>query len=239
MVKDLNELIIDSAQSTIQQIKGLITSGQFNAGDRLPSERKLAIRLGVGRAQIRDAISKLEFYGMLKIIPQSGSVVTGDGINAFNGIVTNMINFEAREFSDLVETRLLLETQAVKIAAMRRTTEDIINMNNALNVYEQKIKVDFPAMDADLFFHLQIAEAGKNAVLKSLIKIIIPDILKKYTKLKFSEEGAQKTLEEHKIILEHIVNQQPELAAAAMVTHLGDVMALSKSINKDKLTFLI
>ena len=77
MVKDLNELIIDSAQSTIQQIKGLITSGQFNAGDRLPSERKLAIRLGVGRAQIRDAISKLEFYGMLKIIPQSGSVVTG------------------------------------------------------------------------------------------------------------------------------------------------------------------
>ena len=186
MVKDLNELIIDSAQSTIQQIKGLITSGQFNAGDRLPSERKLAIRLGVGRAQIRDAISKLEFYGMLKIIPQSGSVVTGDGINAFNGIVNNMINFEAREFSDLVETRLLLETQAVKIAAMRRTTEDIINMNNALNVYEQKIKVDFPAMDADLFFHLQIAEAGKNAVLKSLIKIIIPDILKKYTKLKLS-----------------------------------------------------
>ena len=72
---------ITPADKIIKQIRNLITSGQLNPGDKLPSERKLAEKFGVGRTSVRDAIRKLEFYGILKTLPQSGTVVTGIGLN--------------------------------------------------------------------------------------------------------------------------------------------------------------
>ena len=66
----------------ISQINNLIKSGALKPGDRLPSERKLAEHLGVTRTQVRDAINKLQFYGIVRVNPQSGTVVNGIGITA-------------------------------------------------------------------------------------------------------------------------------------------------------------
>ena len=66
----------------IQQIKGLISSGVLRPGDRLPAERALAERFRIGRWHIREAIKKLEFYGILKTLPQSGTIVTSLGAKA-------------------------------------------------------------------------------------------------------------------------------------------------------------
>ena len=232
MLKNFQEIAVESpVDKIIKQIRGLITSGQLNAGDRLPSERKLAERLGVGRTQVRDALAKLEFYGILKTMPQSGTVVAGIGITALEGLITDVLQLEDSDFSDLVETRVLLETQAAKTAAQRRTTDDIIRMKNALDAYEAKVKQDLPAVEEDLLFHLTIAEAGKNSVLKSLMLIITPDIVKNFTQLDVCKDGRfYRSLEEHKVILEHIVNQEPELAAAAMREHLKEVMDYSKTL---------
>ena len=234
MLKNFREIAVESpVDKIIKQIRGLITSGQLNAGDRLPSERKLAEKFGVGRAQVRDALAKLEFYGILKTMPQSGTVVAGIGITALEGLITDVLQLEDSDFSDLVETRLLLETQAAKTAAQRRTTDDIITMKNALDAYEAKVKQDLPAVEEDLLFHLTIAEAGKNSVLKSLMLIITPDIVKNFTTLDVCKDGRfYKSLEEHKIILEHIVNREPELAAKAMKEHLNEVMDYSKTLIK-------
>ena len=59
----------------IRQIRELISSGQLRPGDKLPSERQLSERFGLGRTNVRDAIHKLEFYGILKTLPQSGTFV--------------------------------------------------------------------------------------------------------------------------------------------------------------------
>ena len=217
----------------ISQIRNLISSGQLNPGDKLPSERKLAERLGVGRTHVRDAIAKLDFYGILKTMPQSGTVVAGIGITALEGLITDVLKLEASDFGDLVETRVLLETQAARMAAKRRTTDDIVNMKNALDDYEKKIKEGVPAVEEDLLFHLKIAEAGGNSVLKSLMMIITPDIVKNFTKLDVCKDGRfYRSLEEHKVILEHIVNQEPDLAAKAMQEHLTDVIEYSHTIKK-------
>jgi len=168
----------------IKQIRNLITSGQLKAGDKLPSERKLAERLGVGRTHVRDAIAKLDFYGILKTMPQSGTIVAGIGMTALEGLITDV----------------LLETQAARTAAMRRTTDDIINMKNALDAYEVKVRQGVPAVEEDLLFHLKIAEAGRNSVLKSLMLIITPDIVKSFQKLDVCKDGRfYKSLEEHKV----------------------------------------
>lgn len=234
MLKNFREIGVETpVDKIIKQIRKLITSGQLNPGDKLPSERKLAERLGVGRTHVRDAIAKLDFYGILKTMPQSGTVVAGIGMTALEGLITDVLKLEDSDFSDLVETRLLLETQAARTAAMRRTTDDIINMKEALDAYEVKVRQDVPAVEEDLLFHLTIAEAGRNAVLKSLMLIITPDIVKNFQKLDVCKDGRfYKSLEEHKVILDHIVNREPELAAKAMEEHLQDVTDYSLTLKE-------
>ncbi len=232
MLKNFQEIAVETpVDKIIGQIRRLISSGQLNPGDKLPSERKLAERLGVGRTHVRDAIAKLEFYGILKTLPQSGTIVEGIGITALEGLITDVLKLEESEFVDLVETRTLLETQAARVAAQRRTTEDIVNMKAALDAYETKVRSGLPAVEEDLLFHLTIAKAGRNNVLKSLMLIITPDIVKNFTKLDVCKDGRfYRSLEEHKVILEYIVNQKPELAAKAMEEHLQDVTDYSKTL---------
>ncbi|MDD5186305.1 MAG: GntR family transcriptional regulator, partial [Paludibacter sp.] len=70
----------------ISKIKELISSGVLKPGDKLPAERTLALDLGVGRTQIREALHKLEFYGIIKTLPQSGSVINGLDITTLDGL---------------------------------------------------------------------------------------------------------------------------------------------------------
>jgi len=232
MLKNFREIEVETpVDKIIKQIRELITTGQLEPGDKLPSERKLAEKLGVGRTSVRDAIAKLEFYGILKTMPQSGTVVAGIGIAALEGLITDVLKLEESDFEALVETRVLLETQAAKMAAQRRTADDIIELKYALDAYERKVKNGLPAVEEDLLFHLKIAEAGKNTVLTSLMLIITPDIVKSFTKLDVCKDGRfYRSLEEHKIILEYIVEQKPDLAAAAMREHLKDVMDYSQNL---------
>ena len=82
------------------------------------------------------------------------------------------------------------------------------------------------AVEEDLMFHIKIAEASKNAVLKSLMMIITPEIVNSFIKLKVCEvDNNEKTIEEHRQIFKHIVDQDPNGAAAAMELHLADLIS--------------
>lgn len=232
VLNNFQEIRIESSvDKIIRQIRELITSGQLKPGDKLPPERKLAEKLGVGRSNVRDAIKKLEFYGILKTLPQSGTIVAGIGISALEGLITDVLKMENTDFVSLVETRVLMETESAKNAALRRTDQDIEDIKAALFAYEDKILKSEQAIEEDLMFHLKIAEAGKNTVLKSLMLIITPDIINNFLKLDICKDGRSiEALEEHKVILEHIIAQEPELAAEAMRKHLKDVFEYSQSL---------
>ena len=68
ILNNFSEIKVESTvDKIIRQIRDQISSGQLKPGDRLPSERMLSDRFGVGRTQLRDALRKLEFYGILKV----------------------------------------------------------------------------------------------------------------------------------------------------------------------------
>lgn len=232
MLENFSEIKVESPiDKIIRQIRELITSGQISAGDKLPPERKLAEKLGVSRSNVRDAIKKLEFYGILKTLPQSGTVVSGMGITALEGLITDVLRLEKSDFASLVETRVLLEAHCAKLAAMRRTPEDIVAIQDALNDYEERVKEGHPAVEEDLMFHLKIAEASKNTVLKSLMLIITPDILNSFIKYKVCDDSTNnKVIQEHKKILAYIVEQKGDEASEAMVEHLKDVLEHSNKM---------
>lgn len=232
MLENFSEIKIESSVDIIiRQIRELITSGQISPGDRLPSERKLAEKLGVSRTHVRDAIRKLEFYGILKTLPQSGTVVAGLGISALEGLISDVLKLEESDFKSLVETRVLLECHGARLAAERRTAEDILEIKKALTSYEKKVRQGEQAVEEDLMFHLKIAEASKNSVLKSLMLIITPDIVSSFIQYKVCDERANnKVFAEHEDILNFIVDGNGDAASAAMRKHLQDVYDYSNKL---------
>ncbi|OHX64085.1 FadR/GntR family transcriptional regulator [Flammeovirga pacifica] len=209
----------------IKQLKALISSGQLNPGDKLPSERKLSELFGIGRTYVRDAIRKLEFYGILKTHPQSGTIVAGFGIDALEGLITDVLELEGNDMNSLVETRVILEKSTARFAALRRDEKDIVSISKALSEYEEAVKLGQDTVEHDLMFHLKIAEASKNSVLKSLMLIVAPDIITFFKENDVcAGDKPNQALEEHYKILEHISNREPELAEEAMYNHLKGIL---------------
>jgi len=232
LLENLNKIEIENpVDLIITQIRDLISSGAVKPGEKLPPERKLAEHLGVSRSHVRDAINKLQIYGIVKIIPQSGTIVTGLGIVALEGLITDILKIEDTDFKSLVDTRVLLEREAARLAAIHRTEDDLVQLTNALKQYEEKLDLTDVAVEEDLLFHIKIAEASKNSVLKSLMMIITPDIVKSFLKLKVcSENNNRKTIAEHRKILDMITAKDPDGAIIAMESHLVDITDFSKTI---------
>lgn len=220
----------DPVDKIIKQIRTSIVSGKLNPGDRLPSERKLSETFGIGRTCVRDAIKKLEFYGILKTLPQSGTVVSGADMSAMEGLISNVIKLNDNDFFHLVETRVVMETFACSQAAIRRSTKDIDELGEALNKYKLRVDMDLPGVKEDFNFHLKIAEASQNSVIKSMMMIIIPDIINIYRELNICGDGRfYKSLDEHNDILENIIKQKSGEAEEAMRIHLKDIVEFSRT----------
>ena len=106
--------LIDKNSNTIVQndvickIRDLINAKNLGRGDKLPSERVMSEKFDVKRNHIREAIRKLEFYGVLKSMSQSGTFLA-IGLTGFNGIVNEIVSLDAPSFNELVETRISLE----------------------------------------------------------------------------------------------------------------------------------
>jgi GntR family transcriptional regulator, transcriptional repressor for pyruvate dehydrogenase complex len=222
--KDQN--IESPTDKVISQIKELISSGVLKPGDKLPAERKLAQEFGFGRTQIREALHKLEFYGIIKTLPQSGSVINGLDINTLDGLISDVLNLQNYDFYSLVETRVVLEVNAIRLCAERRTESDIVKLekahDNFIKYYDTPDRVSH-----DFAFHRAIAEASHNPVFKALLMIVIPDILTIYQRDRICVPNKE-VIEEHSQMLECIKNKDPEKAVAIMNKHLNGVLNFAK-----------
>lgn len=211
----------------ISKIKELINSGVLKPGDRLPAERKLAQDFNVGRTQVREALHKLEFYGIIKTLPQSGSVINGLDITTLDGLISDVLNLQSYDFFSLVETRYVLEVNVIKLCAERSTANDIRAIEKA---HENFIKnFDTPdRMSYDFAFHRAIAEASHNPVFKAMLMIVIPDILAVYQKDRICVQNPA-VITEHFNMLTAIKNRNAELAGKLMGEHLQGVVDFAKS----------
>lgn len=229
MLDNLSRIKVQSPVDLIvSQIKELINSGSIKPGEKLPPERKLAEHLGVSRTQVRDAINKLQFYGIVTVQPQSGTIVNGLGVTALEGMFSEILRLDNPEFKSLIDTRILLEKEAARLAAINRSDEDLNEIKEAFYSHERKLINNESAVAEDLMFHLKIASASKNSVLKSLMTIITPDIVRNFNEYRVCDDNNfQKTINEHKQIIKMIEEQDPNGAVKAMQNHLKDIRQIS------------
>lgn len=208
--------------SIIRKIKELINYKNLEPGDKLPSERMLSDKFEVSRSNVREAIQKLEFYGILKSIPQSGTFVANIGVVAMNGMIDDILRLESPSFKSLVETRILLELKTVRLASLRRTKEDLKLIKEALDAYERKVKSGEDAVQEDLLFHLAIAKASGNSTMNTFMLTITPQIIINFEKYHVCDKNqAVLGIKEHTEIYKAIESQNPDLAKQKMKDHFS------------------
>ncbi len=208
----------------ISKIRELIVSKHLEPGDRLPAERELAQKFGVTRNQLRQAIQKLEFYGLVKKYPQSGTRISNIGVTALNNMMSDILQLQKPDFKSLVETRIILETNAVRLAATRRTEEQINEIQKAHEAYTQKAIKGLDAVEEDLMFHIKLAEASNNSVINSLMLIITPEIISHFIRNKVcNKEESFMLIKEHEAIVDAIRDQNPEKAVAHLQDHFKEL----------------
>jgi GntR family transcriptional repressor for pyruvate dehydrogenase complex len=205
----------------INQLKNLIKSGQLKPGDRLPAERLLAEKFGVGRGYVREAIMKLEFYGLLKTSPQSGTYVAGFSLKIMDSIFADVVKLNKDDYESLLEGRYFLELTAARLAATRRTENDIAEMKDALAEFDKKFYANENGVDEDLLFHIKIATATKNTFIESMLIVLIPDLIRTINERKIcTKEKIQLSVNQHHDILDAIILKDANAAEEAMKVHL-------------------
>lgn len=212
----------DVQQSIIAKLRDLIAYKNLEPGDKLPSERMLSEKFGVSRSNIREAIQKLEFYGILYSKPQSGTFIADIGRVAMSGMMEDILGLEEPDFKSLVETRILLELKTVRLAALRRTDEDLEALQSALNAYKNKVLNKEDAVEEDLLFHLAIAKASKNSSMNTFMLIITPGIITNFEKYHVCDSNQSfKGIQEHEDIFLAIRDQDPKRAKEMMKVHFN------------------
>ena len=212
------------AQELMNDLAAKIRSGQYQPGDRLPTEPEVMAQHGVSRTVVREAISRLQAAGLAETRHGVGTFVLppGHAQQAFDLSTALTI----RDLLDMLELRISLETEAAGLAAMRRTDAQLASMREALADFERGVRKGERSIEADFRFHLQIALATHNHYFEEFYRHLGTSTIPR-TRLdtsQFSPEPGQsyllRTNREHENILDTIVRRDPRAASAAMRMHL-------------------
>ncbi|MFB9055474.1 FadR/GntR family transcriptional regulator [Mariniflexile ostreae] len=218
--KNETQEITNRVKIIITKIGDLINEKHLQPGDKLPAERLLAEKFDVSRRTIRVAILKLESYGILRSMPQSGTFVANIGPIAMNGMIEDILSLGLPDFKSLVETRILLELKAVRLAAVRRSKKDLQRIKKALDAHESKLLSGEDAVQEDLLFHLAIAKASGNVTINEIMIGITPQIIVDFKKYHTDYNSLDELrIIEHTKIYEAIRDQDPKLAKKRMKKH--------------------
>lgn len=203
-----------------QAIRDMIAAGTLAAGDRLPGERELATRFGVGRSHVRDALRRLEFLGVLHTHPQSGTRVAEPGAVALCGVLRDVLAVDGTDIAALLETRVLLEAETARLAALRASADDRRAIVRAQEAFRTRAETGDPALAEDLAFHLAVAAATRNSVLASLVHLVAPDVMRHHGEQKTCDRARLViVIAEHQAVCDAIAARDPARAAQAMTVH--------------------
>ena len=212
------------SEEVVKQVQEAIFSGELGPGDRLPPERELAEQFGLSRMSVRDALRTLESSGLLEIRVGSngGAFIREPNFDPFRETLSSMLRTKKASILELVETRKIIETAIVELAAQRATAEDLAAMREAIEAATRALESgDLNYGPHSVKFHSALAQGAKNHVLTltvSSFRAFFADVL---AKLLPTEDMAKRAIEDHSQLYKAIESQNAELARRLMSDHLA------------------
>jgi GntR family transcriptional repressor for pyruvate dehydrogenase complex len=211
-------------EKIVGQIESRIVSGDLKVGDQLPPEHELAEQFEVSRTAVREAIKSLREKGLIEIRTGRGTFVT----NATPAVMRQSLGLLMKIGSPdgsapLVEVREIMEPEIAALAATRMTDEFISAMQEACEVMEKAYDNADLFIEADLDFHLALAEATQNPLIPAMMDSIIDLLREERKRTAQAPSGLKRGQYHHRKILEAVSNHDPQAARLAMKEHLQQV----------------
>lgn len=207
------------------QIERAIRNGDFEPGERLPSERELVETFGVSRVSVREAIRSLEALGFVRVHQGRGAFVT-DRRSGFGEPMARWLEMHRDEVLELLGVRGALDELAAGLAVEHHDAEKVDAIVAAHEAFSAAVEADAPTAELvafDIDFHLAIAEASGYRLLYDLLSDLHSYLAEsRHVALAPAGRPAQSAAEHAKIV-EAILARDAALARLAANRHIASV----------------
>jgi GntR family transcriptional regulator, transcriptional repressor for pyruvate dehydrogenase complex len=208
----------------VEQIQRRILTGELKVGDHLPPERDLAEQFQVSRSAVREAVKALSEKGLVEIRAGRGTFITNGTTQAVRSSLNMMLKIGQPDATqDIVEVREIFEPEIAALAAKRARQDNITAMQAAVKTMDLNMQSAENYIEADLDFHLALAEASNNAIVLALIDSFVDLLREQRMRIFIVEGGPQRGQFHHKRILEAVIAHHAEAAREEMRRHLRQV----------------
>jgi len=211
-------------EQIVGQIEDSIRKGLLKPGDQLPPERELAQQFGVSRTAVREAVRALHEKQLVEAYSGRGTFVTTGHSSAIRRSLGSLLkNGRTKSTAYLLEVREMLEPEIAALAATRIEEQGLAALQDAVVVMDRSYDDPDAFVEADLDFHLALAEAAGNPVILSLLDSIVDLLREQRTRICLARGGPERGQAHHKNILKAVKARDPDKTRAAMRAHMKQV----------------
>jgi len=209
-------------------LRDRLLAGSLRPGDRLIPERELAAQLGVSRPIVREALRALTVLGVVEIRDRVGTIVRRPDVSVLNDFFTFALSQQADFLDDIMEARIAIECQAIRLAAGRATVLDFEKLSRALAQIVETIDDPEAGGIADFEFHRTMVAASKSETLIILYESTSAILMRSHRSRRelLQAFSSMKTylIDDHRRIFDAIVAREPERADRVLREHfrIGD-----------------
>jgi GntR family transcriptional repressor for pyruvate dehydrogenase complex len=211
-------------QQVLRRLQEYIVTAELGPGDRLPTERELAATLGVSSNTVREALKSLETIGALVRRPRHGTVLQPIDFSVLAGLARFQLLHSPADFTELFVARRLLEVSVLPLVAHHATEDDFTRMEEAIRAMEAEIASDGRGIESDAAFHQTLLAAASNKFL-SQFGALLQEFFRQSRSRTLSEPSeAQRTLEDHRKIVQALRAGDVAQAQRLMEEHLDQYL---------------
>ena len=211
-------------QQIVQQIEQSIIRGELKPGTQLPAERELAQQFGVSRSAVREAVKALSEKGLVEAYSGRGTFVMNGTSHAVRQSLDWMVRFgQGDGAAHLAAVREMFEPEIAALAATCVEEQHLAAMREAIAIMDDAQDRADAYIEADLDFHLALAEAAGNPIVLSLLDSIVGLLREQRLRVFYTDGGPERGQFHHRRILQAIEARDSNAAREAMREHLRQV----------------
>ena len=212
-------------QQVAESLRQLIAEGRLRPGDALPPERDLAVRFGVSRVTVREALRELQLLGLVETRQGGGNYVAELSLENVLGPLSLVIQHHGSLRTELMDARAVFEPAIASLAASQATAQDLADLEAILARQSERVGRGEPAVEEDSEFHLALARATGNRVVVHVVQTINDLLLESRLRSLQAADRPRRSLEGHRRIVAALRRRDPEAARDAMLGHLQEIAA--------------
>jgi GntR family transcriptional repressor for pyruvate dehydrogenase complex len=206
-------------------LRGQLVDGHLRAGDRLLPERELATRLGVSRPVVREVLRALAAIGVIEIRHGFGSIVRRPDFSELGDLFTLMLAQQDDVVEHVLEARIAIEREAIRLACQRSTSADIALLRTCLKQIEATIHDPAAGAEADFAFHAAMIAAAHSPTLESLHAAIANLLRRSHferrVRITTAPEVESYAAEHHRRLVDAIIERNEAMADQLIMSHLA------------------